>query len=168
MSLPLKQPAAVTTAAAGAFALAAAMGIGRFAFTPVMPLMQAGGLISLRDGAHLATANYVGYFLGALACVAFTPTATKATRYGLFAVAASTIAMAFVHSIALWLPLRFIAGMASAYVLVGISDWGLNTLAKAGRLQLAGWLFTGVGFGIFFVGLGSIAIDASGLSSPTA
>ena len=40
--------------------LAAAMGIGRFAFTPLMPLMQAHSGLSLAQGGWLAAANYAG------------------------------------------------------------------------------------------------------------
>src|SRR6185295_17281885 len=54
---------AVWTGLAG---LAAAMGVGRFAFTPLLPLMQADGL-TLAQGAWLAGANYLGYLMGALA-----------------------------------------------------------------------------------------------------
>lgn len=41
------------------------MGIGRFAFTPILPMMQAEGL-SLAAGGWLASANYAGYLAGAL------------------------------------------------------------------------------------------------------
>ena len=48
-------------ALAGMAALAAAMGIGRFAFTPLLPMMLSDGVITLVEGSWLATANYVGY-----------------------------------------------------------------------------------------------------------
>ena len=44
------------------------MGVGRFAFTPLLPLMQAHDGLSLGQGAWLAGANYLGYAVGALAC----------------------------------------------------------------------------------------------------
>ena len=65
-------------ALAGMAALAAAMGIGRFAFTPLLPMMLSDGVITLVDGSWLATANYVGYLLGALACMALPWVAPKA------------------------------------------------------------------------------------------
>ena len=55
---------------AAAAALAAAMGVGRFAFTPILPLMQAQAGMSAGLGASLATANYVGYLAGALVGIA--------------------------------------------------------------------------------------------------
>ena len=47
-------------------ALAVAMGIGRFAFTPMLPLMMRDGVISQDAGAWLAASNYLGYLVGAL------------------------------------------------------------------------------------------------------
>lgn len=64
---------ALQAALVGMAGLATAMGIGRFAFTPMLPLMQLHELVSLRQGSYLATANYVGYLLGALLLFAFNP-----------------------------------------------------------------------------------------------
>ena len=43
----------------GAAALGAAMGIGRFAYTPILPLMTAQAAVTPQVAAQLATANYV-------------------------------------------------------------------------------------------------------------
>lgn len=42
----------------GAAALAAGMGVGRFAYTPILPLMHVQAGLSPQLGAQLATANY--------------------------------------------------------------------------------------------------------------
>ena len=47
-------------------ALAVAMGIGRFAFTPLLPLMVRDGSLAPSAGAWLAASNYLGYLAGAL------------------------------------------------------------------------------------------------------
>src|SRR5262245_50155557 len=44
-------------AAAGLIALAVGMGIGRFAFTPILPMMQRDAGLSIAHGAWLASAN---------------------------------------------------------------------------------------------------------------
>ena len=49
-----------------AAALAASMGIGRFAYTPILPLMHTQAGLSAQYGSALATANYAGYLAGAL------------------------------------------------------------------------------------------------------
>ena len=53
-----------------ATALAAAMGIGRFAYTPILPLMTAHADLTAQAASQLATANYVGYLIGAVAAAA--------------------------------------------------------------------------------------------------
>ncbi len=55
-------------ALAGMVSLAVAMGIGRFAFTPLLPMMLSDGVIDLATSSWLASANYLGYLVGALLC----------------------------------------------------------------------------------------------------
>ena len=65
---PLQPLSAAAIALAGAVSLAVAMGIGRFAFTPILPMMLADGVVDLPQASLLASANYLGYMLGALLC----------------------------------------------------------------------------------------------------
>lgn len=155
---------ALRAALIGLLGLAAAMGVGRFAFTPMLPLMQLHQSLSLSQGGQLASANYVGYLLGAVLSAALAPQPATATKLGLVAVAASTLAMAVTSSLWAWLVLRLIAGLASAFVLVGASAWALGVLASYQRPALAGWVFSGVGVGIFFAGLAALAIGAMDLA----
>ena len=50
----------------GFMILVFAMGVGRFAFTPLLPMMQADGLLSVRDGGYLASVHFIGYAMGAV------------------------------------------------------------------------------------------------------
>ena len=149
----------------GFAALASAMGVGRFAFTPLLPLMQAHAGLSLREGAWLAGANYVGYLVGAMLCSVRVPAARHAVRWGLVAVALSTVGMGVTESYGAWLALRFGAGVASAYVLVGVSAWALPALAWHDRSLWSGWLFAGVGVGISLAGLLVLLAGARGDAS---
>jgi MFS family permease len=148
----------------GMVGLAAAMGIGRFAFTPMLPLMQSQGSLSLSQGSYLASANYVGYLVGALLCFALNPRPAHAATFGLAAVAASTLAMGFTSAYLAWLVLRLIAGIASAFVLVGVSAWALAKLALNQRSTWSGWVFAGVGIGILLAGIAVLVIGAIGLT----
>jgi hypothetical protein len=56
----------VIIAIAAMLSLALAMGIGRFAFTPLFPLMLRDGMLRSDAGAWLAASNYLGYLIGAL------------------------------------------------------------------------------------------------------
>src|SRR2546421_7204750 len=145
-------PALVATLT-GLAGLASAMGVGRFAFTPLLPLMQASGSVNLAQGARLAAANYLGYFAGALICSARAPAPHRAARFGLVAVAALTLAMGVTSDMTTWYLLRFGAGVASACVLVGVSAWALAVLAEQRRSLQAGWVYAGVGVGIAGAGL---------------
>ncbi len=49
-------------------ALAVAMGLGRFAFTPLLPMMLNDGVVDLPGASWLASANYLGYMLGLIFC----------------------------------------------------------------------------------------------------
>src|ERR1700758_603786 len=111
------QPSAAAAALIGLLALASAMGIGRFSLTPMLPLMQQDAGLSLALGGWLATTNYVGYLAGALACIALAPRPASAIRWGLASVGLTTLAMGLTDWQPLWLMLRFLAGVARAFVL---------------------------------------------------
>jgi predicted MFS family arabinose efflux permease len=157
-------PAAVV-ATVGLLALASAMGIGRFSLTPIMPLMQHDIGLTLAQGGWLATANYLGYLTGALICMAFLSRPVPAIRFGLVCVAAFTLAMALSDRLPLWVMFRFLAGLASAFVLVGVSAWAMPILASYDKARWSGRVFAGVGVGIAFAGLLGLAASVYGWGS---
>ncbi len=149
-----RQPAsALAKALAGAAALAVAMGIGRFAFTPVLPMMLQDTGLSLASGGWLASANYLGYLLGALSAMLLPVRPERAIRTGLVVIGLATLAMGRVDSFALWLALRLLAGVASAWVLISVSAWCMDALAVYQRPFLNSLVFAGVGCGIAAAGL---------------
>ncbi len=150
-------PTPVIATLLAALGLASAMGIGRFAFTPLLPLMQQSFGLTLRQGAWLATSNYAGYFAGALISFIFNPAPNKAARYSLLWIAVLTLATGLTQMYAVWVVLRFLTGVASAYALIGISSWALTVLAPQHRPGLYGWVFAGVGFGMILAGLTGLA-----------
>ena len=162
-----KTPAISAAAAAsiGLLALASAMGIGRFSLTPILPLMQQDTHLSLSVGGWLATGNYIGYLVGALACILLTPRPTMSIRWGLVGVGLTTLLMGFSESPPLWLALRFIAGVASAFVLVGTSAWAMPILRHHGREDWSAHVFSGVGIGIAIAGLFGLAAGIDAWSS---
>jgi len=170
--LPQQTPAPDRWAIAitGAVALAVAMGIGRFAFTPLLPMMLADGVIDLASASWLASANYLGYLAGALLCT-FQPwiwarlprlpplDGPQVVRGGLVATTVLTLAMALPFQ-PLWPLLRFAAGIASAVVFVYTSGWCLMALARRGEAALGGAMYTGPGAGIVVSGLFASAMVA--------
>ncbi len=142
-------------AVAGFAALAVAMGIGRFAFTPILPMMQAEGALDVTQGGWLASANYVGYLVGGLSAMRLSLSPRGAIRTGLAAVGISTLAMGITHGMATWLLLRAVAGVASAWVLVFASAWCLEqfqSTSPSRAARLGATLFSGIGAGIMLAG----------------
>jgi MFS family permease len=157
-------PSATTVALTGFLSLAVAMGIGRFAFTPILPMMQSGAGLSISSGAWLASANYTGYLVGALSAIGLRLAVAHAIRAGLLTIALTTLAVGLTHNFALWVFLRVLTGFASAWVLVFVSAWCLDALSRLARPALAGVVFAGVGFGI--TGAGILCVYLVGSDAP--
>jgi MFS family permease len=165
----------LAVALAGMLSLAVAMGIGRFAFTPLLPMMLHDRVIDLPAASWLATANYLGYWLGAMACALqpwvwsrwprLAPVVhTRAVRTGLVATVLLTCGMAWHWPVA-WPLWRFLAGVISAVVFVYTSGWCLARLSALGAPRLAGVIFVGPGLGIAISGLAATAMVAGGVSA---
>jgi predicted MFS family arabinose efflux permease len=148
----VNKPSAVRLAISGMLALAIAIGVGRFAFTPILPMMQKDYGLTLRVAGLLASVNYVGYFIGALSAIWIRAATVTVVRFSLVTVALLTGAMGVFHQPAAWLLLRGLAGMGSAWVLIFASSFILEQLAAQGRRQLGGVVFSGVGFGTALTG----------------
>ena len=141
---------ATATAFGGLIALAAAIGIGRFVYTPILPpMIEALGLTRSAAGL-IASANFLGYLAGAL--LAASPNLPGPRRVwllgALVASALTTGAMGLAPTLAPFLVLRFIGGAASALVLIIASALVLERSAEAGRGVLSSLHFAGVGAGI--------------------
>jgi MFS family permease len=138
------------------------MGIGRFAYTPILPMMTAHGGLTAQGGAALATANYVGYLAGALAATASPRLARspRALRTSLVGLVGTLLAMPLADSSIHWVMLRLLAGFASALVFVGAVNLMMDELRHHSP-HLAGWGFSGIGIGIAASGLVVFALPAN-------
>ena len=147
------QPPALVLALAGMLTLSVGMGIGRFAFTPMLPMMQHDYAISLTLAGWLASANYLGYLAGALLAIRMRTSPARIVRVSLVATALLTAAMGLTDAPFAWLALRALAGVFSAWILVFAAAWILPVLAQRGGEGLGGVHFAGVGFGTALTGL---------------
>jgi MFS family permease len=154
---------AAGVAVAGLVALAVAMGIGRFAFTPIMPMMEADAGLTLRAAGWLAASNYLGYLLGALCAARLSQ--GQAVRGGLLLIAGVTFAMGVGHDFALQMVLRLVAGVASAWVLIHVSAWSLQRLHALRREDANGTVYAGVGVGVATAGFVVMALMQAHLDS---
>ncbi|KAK1186514.1 YbfB/YjiJ family MFS transporter [Streptomyces sp. NBS 14/10] len=135
------------------------MGVGRFVYTPILPLMHAQAGLSAGSGADLATANNIGYLIGALAGI-LAPALVRSPvllRASLIVLTGSLAAMPATHSTAVWIVLRLLAGVASALIFV-IAVSSLHSHLREHPAHLPGWAFGGVGAGIALSGLLVLAL----------
>src|SRR3984893_4253544 len=160
----MQRDRSVALACGGLLAMAAALGIGRFVYTPILPAMLGALGWSKSDAGLIASANFLGYIAGALMAgrpfVAARPRAWLLTALALSAV--STAAMAAPSDIASFAALRFVGGIASAFVIVCASTLVLERLTVSGRRPLSAVHFAGVGVGIVISAIAVSAMLASG------
>lgn len=163
--LPTAPPSPLAICLAALLALAVAMGVGRFAFTPLLPLMVRDGLLPGQAGAWLAASNYLGYLLGAWVAKRVPLRPVVLMVGSLLGITLLTAAMGWTHSLAAWVLWRLGAGVLSAWALVATSSWALSLLAQAGRPRLAGVVYAGVGLGILSAGLFCLVAAAPGVTA---
>jgi predicted MFS family arabinose efflux permease len=134
-------------------ALAGAMGVGRFVFTPVLPLMEAQAHLTSAQASTLATSNYLGYLAGALLGI-IVPMVSRtrlALRVSGIVLVATLLAMPLTHDVAAWTAIRGVAGVASAVIFMVAGNTILTELTSA-QPHLVGWAYGGVGAGIALSG----------------
>lgn len=136
----------------GIFSLMIAIGIGRFAYTPILPLMQNDLSFTNAFAGYLASSNYAGYLAGALLAgvLPLKKYKTNYLRISLIISIITTFSMGLSHSYNLMLLLRFISGVVSAFIFVIASSIVLDKIATTGRTNWSGFFYSGVGLGIFF------------------
>lgn len=159
-------PSPVLVAVAGALILVTVMGIGRFAYTPLLPRLRDALGLGIAAAGDIATANFVGYLLGALVSGPLAARGGRA-RWLYLALLLSTLTTAagcVPWSWPSWLALRLVAGFASALGVVIGTALVLDQLATLGRPRLIALHFPGVGIGIVLSVLLIEAARLGGLS----
>lgn len=133
----------------GLAAMAAIMGVGRFVYTPILPVMvEALGLTQAQAGL-IASANYLGYLAGALAAMLNLPAGKRSLFLGaLFVSVATTGLMAAVGGLPAFIGVRFVAGFASAFAFIFGASLVVERLAALNRTGIVWIFFAGIGLGI--------------------
>jgi MFS family permease len=139
----------------GMLGMVVAMGIGRFAFTPILPLMQRDLAMSNTVAGWLAGLNYLGYLAGAILC-SISPRILRSrllTGSALLLSLVTTLFMGLTVSAFWWGTMRLVGGWASAVLFIVISAEVGEALTRRGYGHWVGALYAGVGFGIAISGL---------------
>lgn len=148
----------------GMLGMIVAMGIGRFAFTPILPLMQRDLGISHGLAGGLASLNYAGYLAGALLC-AIWPRVLRSSFVNVSALTtsiATTLLMGLTHDPFWWGTLRLAAGFASAILFVVIAIEVTETLVRSRHSRWNSALYGGIGLGIALSGAAVPFLDRLG------
>lgn len=139
-----------TVLGAGIFSLLLGLGVARFAYTPMLPLMQAQAGLGMGTAGVLAAINYCGYLGGALLASQISSLALKDRLYrlGMVAGVLSTLMMGLTTDPMIWMLSRFIAGFSAAAAMLFGSALILNWLLRHNLRSELGIHFSGVGLGI--------------------
>jgi predicted MFS family arabinose efflux permease len=137
---------------AGVISLVLMLGIARFAYTPLLPLMQQQAGLGVAEGGWLAAINYMGYLSGAIIASLISNIVLKDRLYrlGLIIALITTIGMGLTDNLWLWAILRFVAGLSSAAGLLLGSGLILHWLIRHDHRSELGIHFGGIGLGIAF------------------
>jgi len=144
---------AVKVALSGFMALLVAMGIGRFAFTPQVPLMIHAGQLTLTSAGLVAAVNYLGYLLGAYDAMRASRGLENRIWVGVWGAVVLTLLSGFIHSALMHGVLRLAIGIASGWAMVLVSAWTHDQLLLLRRPALSAAVFAGPGTGIMVSGL---------------
>ena len=134
----------------GIAALTIAIGIGRFSYTPILPYMISELKLTTTDAGLIASSNYLGYLLGSL--IPIFPQFPKNIRsifiYSIFISIISLFAMGLTNTFEVFILIRFIHGIFSAFVLILGTSLIVSHVQKKGKIFLGTAHFSGVGLGM--------------------
>lgn len=130
------------------------VGLGRFAYTPLLPALIGEGWVDAAGGALLGAANLTGYLLGAITAArmgrVFGP--VPVLRAAMLAVACSLLACAWNGGM-LWLGFwRLLAGMAGAMLMILAAPVLMAQVPAVKKPLVAGIVFSGIGAGVMVSG----------------
>ncbi|MFY8094949.1 MAG: YbfB/YjiJ family MFS transporter [Niveispirillum sp.] len=141
-------------ASAGLAGTLLGVGLGRFAYTPLLPVLIGEGWVDAGGGALLGAANLTGYLLGAI-------TAARAghllgpvpvLRASMLLVALSLLACAWNGGL-IWLAAwRFLAGVAGAMLMILAAPVLMAQVPAERKPLVAGIVFSGIGAGVMVSG----------------
>jgi len=135
---------------AGIFSLLLTLGVARFAYTPLLPLMQQQAGLGVAQAGWLAAINYAGYLSGALIASQISSLVLKDRLYriGMVLAILSTLVMALTTNVWLWALSRYVAGLTSSAGMLLGTGLILNWLIRHHHRSELGIHFAGIGLGI--------------------
>lgn len=150
---------------AGALILLVVHTLGRFIYTPLLPLLIADGALTIKQGADVASWNYLGYLIGALLAMRWhrIEQIRSVLPWALGINVLCTFLQTQTDSFELLSMLRLINGISNGIVFVQAPAFILEWLARHGRASASGLVYLGVGVGLI-VSSALVSIPADWLS----
>lgn len=144
------RPSLLPVLFAGAAVLLVVHTLGRFIYTPLLPWLVEDGLLSLRQGADIASWNYLGYLGGALLAIRWHRIAQirRCLPWGLALHVLTTLLQTQASDPDLLATLRLLNGISNGLVFVQAPALILEWLARHGRASASGLVYLGVGSGL--------------------
>ena len=135
---------------AGIFSLLLVLGVARFAYTPLLPLMQQQAGLGVAQAGWLAAVNYAGYLSGAIIASQISSLVLKDKLYriGMVLAIVSTLVMGLTTNVVLWAISRYVAGLTSSAGMLLGTGLILNWLIRHNHRSELGIHFAGIGLGI--------------------
>ena len=128
-----------------------ALGLFRFAYSALLPLLIAAQWFSASTALYLSTANLCGYLMGALSANPLNQrfSHTQLIITSALLGSASLLACAIAHlPIAWYVVWRMVAGITGAWLMVLAPSWALRQVPVAAKNTASAWVFAGIGFGV--------------------
>lgn len=152
---PYLQPWQVITG--GICGLVLTIGLARFAYTPLLPSLQAQTGLTDAAAGGLAAINYAGYMTGALAAAWIDDVRWRHRLYsgGLWMALVTVALMALSTWMPVWALARYVGGLCGATGMLLGSGLVLGWLMRQGRRPELGVHFIGLGLGIVVSAVGA-------------
>lgn len=159
-----KTPDLLRVIIAGGLLLLVVHTLGRFIYTPLLPWLVEDGLLTLKQGADVASWNYLGYLLGALLAMRWHRVSQihKVLPWALAINVLTTLLQTQAESAEVLSVLRLVNGVTNGIVFVQAPSLILEWLARHGRATASGLVYLGVGVGLL-VSSALVAVPAQWL-----
>lgn len=144
------KPSLLKVIIAGALILLVVHTLGRFIYTPMLPWLIDDGVLTVKQGADIASWNYLGYLIGALMAMRWhrVEQIRAILPWALMLNVVCTMLQGLTNDVEYLSALRLVNGITNGIVFVQAPAYILEWLARTGKTAASGLVYLGVGVGL--------------------
>ncbi len=133
----------------GIMATLVGIGLARFAYTPLIPVLIQSGWFTVGEAVYLGAANLLGYLIGALSAHRLTErfAPRMVLAFSLLTIVLSFLLCAWPADFYWFFVWRFCAGLAGAILMVVVPSMALSCTPLNQRTMVGTLMFSGIGIG---------------------